>query len=115
VPLAQLVSVPRTPAELSAWSFANVANHRDIIRRVQETKGVLLPEFIVDPFDPQDPASLSSFLANNWQMHVMMAETLGIASNILNAVDWNDEQALAEWVFEHYTEHQAASQLLGIS
>jgi hypothetical protein len=114
MPLAQLIAIPRTPAELAQWSFANAASHRDIIRRVQETKGIHLDEFIVDPFDPRDEDSLNSFLANNWAMHIQMDTALGIASNVLNSVDWRDEQALAEWMFEHYTEHQAASQLLGI-
>lgn len=94
--------------------FANEANHRDVIRRVKETRGILLNEYVVAPFDPNDPASLAGFLANNFAMHAQMNRVLGLASNVLNTLNWQDQNALAEWVFEHYTEHQAASQILEI-
>lgn len=114
MPLAALIAIPNTEQDLQSWMFANQASHRDINRRVFETRRIKLPEFVVAPFDPKDQASLSSFLANNWAMHTIMDQVLGITSNPLNAVNWNDPDALAGWIFTHYTEHQAASRILGI-
>ena len=115
MPLAQLIAVPRTPLDLQAWQFANVASHRDIIRRVQETKGIELVEYPLEPFDPEDPASLNQFLSANQDMHQGFAAALGLASYELSEVSWDDPDDLARWVLAHAQMHMAASALLGVS
>ena len=109
------MSTPRTKPELAAWQFANVASHRDIIRRVQETKGILLEEHPMDPFDPEDPASLAQFLNAHQDEHNDFAVALGIASYDLSEVVWNDIDDLSRWVLAHAQMHIAASQILGVS
>jgi hypothetical protein len=115
MPLAQLSGVPRTPTDLAGWQFANAANHRDIIRLVEATKGVILVEYPLEPFDPSNPASLDNFLNQHQDMHVAMNRALGLQSNNLSELDWSDTNALAQWMSWHYVEHQAASSLLGVS
>lgn len=115
MPLAQLSGVPRTPADLAGWQFANVASHRDIIRQVQALKGIVLAEYPLEPFDPQNPASLDNFLNLHQSMHSDFDRALGLPSYNLSEVDWTDINALAQWVNQHYIEHQAASSLLGVS
>ena len=115
MPLAELISVPRTPEDLKSWQFANVASHRDIIRRVQETKGIRLEEHPMDPFDPEDPASLAQFLNAHQDEHNDFAVALGIASYDLSEVSWQDPADLARWVLAHAQMHMAASQILGVS
>jgi hypothetical protein len=114
MPLSTLISAPRNQAELEQWSFANMVNHRDIIRRVQETKGIELIESPLDPFDPDDPTSLNNFLQVHYAMHVQFDAALGLVSYPLNVVDWKNPQELAQWIWLHSVEHQAASQILGI-
>jgi hypothetical protein len=115
MPLAQLSAVPRTSTDLAGWQFANAASHRDIIRLVEATKGIILVEYPLEPFDPEDPASLAGFLNSHQDMHQAMDKALGLASYNLSEVDWQDEAALAQWIGQHYIEHQAASSLLGVS
>ncbi len=115
MPLAELISVPLTRAALAGWQFANVANHRDIIRRVQETKGLDLTEYPLEPFNPEDPASLAQFLNSHQDMHEAMARALGIALYDLSEVDWQDPADLSRWVLAHAQMHMAASALLGVS
>ena len=115
MPLAELMAVPSSPRDLAGWQFANVASHRDIIRRVQETRGIRLEEHPMDPFDPNDPASLQQFLNAHQDEHNDFAVALGIASYDLSTVDWQDPDDLARWTLAHAQMHTAASQLLGIS
>lgn len=115
MPLTQLMSVPRTHADMQAWQFANQANHRDVIRLVETTLGISLAEYPIAPFDPEDPASLQSFLNSHQAMHAAMDTALGLASYNLSEVDWQDPSSLAQWVQVHFVEHNAASQKLGIS
>ncbi len=113
--LSTLMGVPRTLAEFQAWAFANQANHRDIIARVFATTGTQLVEFPLQPFDPNDPDSLQTYLNAHQQMHQDMDHTLGLNTYNLSEVDWQDPSSLAQWVQTHALEHIAASQLLGIS
>lgn len=115
MPLAQLSVVPLSRLALTGWAFANTVSHRDIIRRVFETRGVKLIEYPLEPFDPGDPAGLAGFLNAHQDMHSAMDRALGLASYNLSEVDWQDESALAQWMNAHFVEHQAASQLLGVS
>jgi hypothetical protein len=115
MPLAQLIAVPVTPLDLQAWQFANVASHRDIIRRVQETQGIELTEYPLEPFDPKDPASLGAFLNAHQSMHTDFDRVLGLNSYDLSEVDWQDPANLAQWMQAHFVEHEAASALLGVS
>jgi|SRR5580692_61613 hypothetical protein len=115
MPLAQLAAVPKTNADLQAWQFANVANHRDIIRLTLATRGVDLTEYALQPFDPNNKASFDAFLELHQQMHTAMDSALGLPSYALNELDWNEPNQLAQWVQTHYNEHQAASSLLGVS
>jgi hypothetical protein len=114
MPLAQLNSIPRSSRDLAGWQFANTSSHRDIIRRVQETLGVELVEYPLQPFDPEDSASLQAFLNAHQTMHSQMDTTLGLNSYNLSEVDWSDRNALSQWIGAHYIEHQAASALLGV-
>jgi hypothetical protein len=113
--LAQLGSVPRTNADLQAWTFANVTSHRDIIAAIMAQKKVQLQEFIIQPFDPRDPVNFQAFLNAHASMHQQMDAVLGLQSYNLSEVDWNDQSQLAWWMNTHYTEHEAASTVLGVS
>jgi hypothetical protein len=115
MPLAQLNATPQTPTENAGWQFANVASHRDIIRRVFETKGVQLVEYPLMPFDPAVARQVQNFLNLHQDMHNAMNRALGLQSNNLSEVDWSDRNALAQWIALHFVEHQAASSLLGVS
>lgn len=114
MPLAQLSAVPRTPLETQGWVFANISSHRDIIRRVQETKGIKLVEYPLE-FDPAGAGQLAQFLNAHADMHLQMNAALKLQSNALSEVDWQDITALAQWISLHFVEHQAASALLGVS
>ena len=69
----------------------------------------------MEPFDPEDPASLANFLNNNQTMDRDMSVALGLPSYDLSEVVWSDINDLSRWVFAHARSHMAASALLGVS
>lgn len=109
--LASLYNVPTSDAELSEWSFAHAAQHHIENAAIYRVYGVSLPEYQLDPIDPND--------APSWAYRHQSAENnrnavLGIAGYNLLGVDWNDPDSLAAFVEANATIHQLAAQILGL-
>ena len=109
--VASLYQNPRNPDEMSVWSFAHQAHHRDIARVIFETQAVRLDEFVLDPFDPKQE---EGWLATHQIMHDQMNQVLGISGFVLSNVDWDDPAQLATWLNHHGNEHYIASTVLNI-
>lgn len=109
--LASLYNVPSTDTERSQWSFAHMAHHRDINRRLYELTLVALPEFILDPVNPTDTGSWEY---QHQQMHNNQNQLLGIAGFDLSELDWTKQNELAGWVFLNALEHRQAADILEI-
>jgi hypothetical protein len=99
------------PQQLLSWSFSHMANHRDINRRINETKSVVLAEYALDPIDP---TNMQGWLLHHQTMHDNQNQVLGIQGSNLLGLDWNDSQGVLDWINRHYQEHQQASQQLDI-
>jgi hypothetical protein len=110
--IATLLENPiASPADFDRWSFANMASHRDIIRRIFETNGTELPEYVLSPFDP---TNMDAWLELHQQMHTDFQGILGISGYDLTVLDWNDESQVSTWLAQHANTHWIASQVLGI-
>jgi len=114
-----LTVTPQTPEDIRRWSFAHMANHRDIVRRVYELTTpvppattpapVNLPLF---PLDPLDPDNMGEWLYQHSVMHAQMDAVLGIAPYDLLGLDWSDPD---EWIGFNADEHVQACAKLGIA
>ncbi len=109
--IAGLYNVPGTESEFLTWSFINAAHHRDIARVVYQLVGTVLPEFQLDPFDPNNPGV---WLYQHQLMHQNQNEVLGIAGYDLLDVDWQNEGERAGWIQLHASEHYQAANILKI-
>ena len=109
--LADLANVPASDTDRAQWSFAHMAHHRDISARIYLLAKIALPEYILDPVDPNDPG--------DWEyqhqiMHDNQNQLLGITGQDLTGVDWKDQRLLAAWIQLNFNEHLQASNILGI-
>lgn len=109
--LADLANVPSTDEERAQWTFAHMAHHRDISARIYLLVKVALPEYILDPVNPEDPG--------DWEyqhqlMHDGQNQLLGINGQDLTDVNWKDQRLLAAWIQLNMDEHVQASNILGI-
>lgn len=109
--LADLYNVPTNDAERAQWAFAHMAHHRDINRRIYELVAIALPEYILDPVNPDD--------TGDWEyqhqlMHDNQNQLLGISGQDLTDIEWKDQRLLNAWIFLHSVEHYQASNILEI-
>jgi hypothetical protein len=109
--LASLANVPSTNEERAQWAFAHMAHHRDISARIYLLVKLALPEYILDPINPDD--------SGDWEyqhqvMHDNQNQILGINGQDLTGVDWKDQRLLAGWIQLNFSEHYQASQILEI-
>jgi len=109
--LADLFNVPATTAQLAQWSFAHMAHHRDINRRVYELLAFALPEYIIDPINVDDT---STWEYQHQLMHDAQNTLFGIQGQDLTGVNWKDQRILTEWIFLNSNEHYQISNILEI-
>lgn len=98
-----------SPDQLATWSFSNAASHRDINRVIFGLTGDILPDFVLDPFDPRD---MTIWLYQHALMHNAQNAVLGIAGFNLSNVNWGDQADLDAWLWNHGQEHYQAAAIL---
>lgn len=109
--LASIFNIPDTPEARLVWSFNHMAHHRDIIRRIYETRRLATPEYAIDPININDMAVWGY---QHQQMHNNMNAVLGINGNDLVDVNWKDPGELSEWIQLNGSEHYQAGNILGV-
>ena len=109
--VAALANVPGDDRELAEWSFAHMAHHQDIVRVIYQITKVALPVFILDPIDVNNPQVWAD---QHQQMHNQLDDILGIFPLNLDDWNWKDKSTLAGNVFNNFTEHLQASEILEI-
>lgn len=109
--LANLANVPQSDSSLAEWSFAHMAHHRDISRLILERFRIVLPEFILDPMNPQN---FGTFGYQHQILHNDQNSVLGIDGQNLTEVDWNDMGQRTDWIFLNFNEHLKAADILGL-
>lgn len=109
--VANLYNVPGNDQERATWSYSHMAHHRDINRVIYQLIGLALPEYLLDPIDPNN---LGPWDDLHQAMHDQMDQVLGISGFNLLGVDWNNQELLASWIFLNATEHKQAADILEI-
>jgi hypothetical protein len=109
--LANLANVPSTDEERAQWSFAHMAHHRDIAEKIYVLVKIALPEYIIDPIDPND---VGQWEYQHQLMHDNQNQLLGIEGQDLTGVDWKNQNVLTAWIQLNFNEHYQASNILEI-
>jgi hypothetical protein len=107
--VAGIFNVPKDNNDLNEWAFSHMANHRDCIRLVYIIFKIALPEYVLDPLDPDDTGI---WQRQHQQMHLDMNTVLGTSGFNLLGVDWHDENKLSAWIQLDAIEHRQWSDLL---
>ena len=110
MPIAILYNVPLTNEQQSVFDFAHADHHRRMIAQVQQTFGITLDEFVLDPFDPERPdAGLL-----HQEMHDAIDALYGVAGYDLIDVNWQDQGQRAGWIWLNAQLHFAEAQATGV-
>jgi len=109
--LASIANVPDDQNAMNQWAFSHMAHHRDIIAAIRNRFNIILPEYILDPLDPND---LGTWGYQHQIMHNQMDTVLGIAGNDLVDVSWKDKGERSVWIDLNFREHLQANAILGV-
>lgn len=111
MPLANLMNVPSSAAELDAWSFAHMAQHRDTTTALLAQFSVTGPGYILDPLNP---GNVEFWEQQHQLMHNAVNQALGIDGNNLTDSNWTNLAARAVWIQLNFNEHQLWCRILGL-
>lgn len=109
--VADLANVPMTPGQLRLWSFAHMAHHRDTNRIIMQSKGIVLPEYALDPVKF---SSNSTWTELHQQMHNNNDSVLGVGGFDLTQVNWQDVKQRSAWIWLNFQLHYAEAQATGL-
>lgn len=110
--LPVLLNVPASKEDWDRWSFHHRTSHDLINKAIFSDQAVLLPDFILDPIDLEEP---KLFIEANQLAHSSMNNALLLPGSDLEQVDLDDQRQLQAWIFLHYQEHRTAERRLGIA
>lgn len=110
--IAALFNVPEGREELDTWASAHARHHVDINRYIYQRTGLSLPEFVLEPIDPNNIAGWDE---HHVIMHQNQDALLGIDGYDLSGVDFNDLDNLTAWIQLNAVEHREAEDILQIS
>ena len=110
--LASVLYPSPTQSGWKEWSFANFQHHLAIDKGLLQVKGYSYNPLRLWPVDEND---FRDFLQQHQQSHNVFNDVLGIAGRDLSQLDLKNKDHRDSWFFEHYIQHQAAAQILGLT
>lgn len=108
--LANLVAPPPTDRGFQEWLFYHQQDHLQIVQQIQIVKGIILPSYVIDPMDPVD---FKGWAQRHQNYHNDMNAILGLDGFDLQEVDFNDDQAKQDWMWQNFSEHRDVHKALG--
>ena len=109
--IANIFNNSETPLELAQWSTLHMILHRNLNLAVLHQHNILLPEFVLDPFDPLAPGV---WLLNHQTMHDNIDNIIGLPSYNLLDLNWADPEARQDWLDTHALQMQQETNVLGV-
>lgn len=108
--IATLLNVPKTPGEWTIFSFAHAQAHQ-AIRQALAAQGKQTGDYVLDPINHD---AIEEWLGRVQQTHIEMNGALGLQSNDLTGVDFDDNNQAAAWFYLNWQEDNAAMVALKI-
>lgn len=109
--LAAVLYPSPTPQGWTEWTFHNLNHHEAIDTSMQQVLGIMPTAYRLWPVTED---SFQDWLEQHQLAHTLFNEVLGINGQDLTGLDLKDKQNREAWMFEHFIQHQAAAQTLGL-
>lgn len=110
--IVDLFNIPGDDVQLAFWARMHVIWHRSCNLLIFQKHNVILPEYVLDPIDADDPGV---FLQNHQTMHNNIDSVLNIQSYDLQDVDWANQTQRIGWFQAHAQLSQQEANALEIS
>lgn len=109
--LAQILYPPPTERGMEEWFHAHDRHHEAIIGAVKATQNIVLT---YNPLYPVNQTDLEDWLKQHQQMHSDMTQLFQVAGTDLTGLDLRDKESADAWFFQHFLQHQAVAQAVGL-
>ena len=109
-----LANIYYPPAGEGGWEdfwFNNFQDHELIQSAVQTQKSINNPIY---PIIPWRQDNINNILELHQMFHNDMNDALGLPGQDLSSLDLKDHKSVQDWCFNHFSEHQAAHQVLNV-
>jgi hypothetical protein len=110
--VADMFNIPGDERQEAHWSIMHMVLHRSENQAILTQFHVILPEYILDPVNWDDPRL---WLQQHQLMHNYIDQGLGIDGENLTDVDWSDLGSRAGWIQAHAQLHQLETNALGLT
>ena len=111
--LSDVLTTPETQRQRRDWHFAHRQHHEMIRAEIQTKTKVNLPLLIMDPVG-DSPEQVKNWLNDHQQMHDQTNGILGLPSNDLTTVNFEDDLQRNAWFFYNYEDHYQWAQKLKV-
>src|SRR6185437_13591579 len=100
--LILMQTFPQDKTIRQSWIFNHDQEHRFIIAAVKSKKNIVLTEYIMEPFNEDDP---QGWLARHQSAHNDFNTLVGYSGTDLEDVDFKNEKEREAWTWFHWQEH----------
>lgn len=109
--LANLRATPETENDWNEYTWAARTEMTRIRQAIQAQKGIILNEYCIDPLSPQFS---KDFLQNIDRMNKDFSTVLGLQTEDLSDVDFDNKEQFGAWTNTLYQQIYAAEAALGV-
>lgn len=109
--LLLLQEYPGHHNQINSWIFNHDQEHRAIIKAIFAKRGIRSTEYILEPFNTDDPAG---WLARHQSAHNDFNALVNYNGTDLQDVDFKNDKERQAWSWFHWQEHININNALGI-
>jgi hypothetical protein len=89
---------------MDEWLFQHSQDHLEIVQKIAQTTGLVLPTYIIDPLEPGD---FKGWALRHQNYHNEANGVLRVDGSDLQTVDFENQEEMESWYWLNYSEHLA--------
>lgn len=109
--LVNLINAQPGPQGWDFYWFANWVDHQEIQQEIQSQFSINFPIYVIEPWNS---AGADNILLQHQLFHNDMNGITGVSGEDLSRLNFKDQQAVKDWIYQHYQEHMQVREVLGI-
>ena len=110
--LAGLLNDFRSQPSGGAWALFHMDQHREIAKVLQTKYNIATQLF---PLDQMPIGKMENWLRVHQQVHDSISQHTNVSDANLSEIDLENDSAVNLWLQQHFSEHLAIAQILGIT
>lgn len=110
--LAHILYPAPTDDGLVEWGWQHYQHHLSILSGLKTSKGISGTLYRIYPVNFDD---MRSWAYQHQLQHNDFNQALDLGGNDITKLDYKDQRQFDAWLYQHFTEHQAAAERLKLA